>query len=66
MPAGSNDPLHLFTWSDYVDDEVFNRFTASTGIQVRVQTYDSNETMLTKMQAGAGSSLACYSHPTIW
>ncbi|MEY3299825.1 MAG: hypothetical protein RLZZ597_3085 [Cyanobacteriota bacterium] len=56
--SGPNDPLHLFTWSDYGDDEVFNRFTASTGIQVEVQTYDSNETMLTKMQSGGGQQFS--------
>lgn len=56
--AGPNDPLHIYTWSDYVDDDVFDRFTQATGISVEVQTYDSNETMLAKMQAGGGQQFS--------
>jgi spermidine/putrescine transport system substrate-binding protein len=57
-PADSDAPLHLYTWADYADDEVFDRFTQSTGIAVVVQTYDSNETMLAKIQAGGGQQFS--------
>jgi spermidine/putrescine transport system substrate-binding protein len=56
--ASSDGPLHLYTWADYADDELFNRFTQATGIPIKVQTYDSNETMLTKMQTGGGEQFS--------
>ncbi|NJL48340.1 MAG: spermidine/putrescine ABC transporter substrate-binding protein [Leptolyngbyaceae cyanobacterium SM2_5_2] len=57
-PANPDAPLYLYTWSDYADDEVFNRFTEVTGIPIQVQTYDSNETMLTKLQTGGGQQFS--------
>ncbi|PZV07641.1 MAG: polyamine ABC transporter substrate-binding protein [Leptolyngbya sp.] len=56
--AGNSKPLHIYTWSDYVDDEVYDRFTQATGIPIEVQTYDSNETMLAKIQAGGGQQFS--------
>ncbi|MGG6238694.1 polyamine ABC transporter substrate-binding protein [Nodosilinea sp. AN01ver1] len=56
--GSSAKPLHLYTWADYVDDEVFDRFTQVTGIPIEVQTYDSNETMLAKLQAGGGQQFS--------
>lgn len=53
-PANS-EPLHIYTWADYSNDEVYKRFTDETGIQVVADVYDSNETMLAKMQAGGGN-----------
>ncbi|WP_035994704.1 spermidine/putrescine ABC transporter substrate-binding protein [Leptolyngbya sp. KIOST-1] len=55
---GSTGPLHIYTWADYADSEVFDRFTQATGIPIVVQTYDSNELMLTKMQAGGGQQFS--------
>ncbi|MBD0335573.1 MAG: extracellular solute-binding protein [Cyanobacteria bacterium Co-bin13] len=52
--ASSDEPLYIYTWADYSDDEVYQRFTERTGIQVVADVYDSNETMLAKMQAGGG------------
>lgn len=53
--AGADDPLYIYTWADYSDDEVYQRFTERTGIQVVADVYDSNETMLAKIQAGGGN-----------
>jgi spermidine/putrescine transport system substrate-binding protein len=53
-PSATGEPLHLYTWADYSSDEVYARFTEQTGIQVIADVYDSNETMLAKMQAGGG------------
>jgi len=39
----------------YFDDELLSNFKASTGIQVIADVFDSNETMLAKMQVGGGS-----------
>ncbi|PSN10991.1 polyamine ABC transporter substrate-binding protein [filamentous cyanobacterium CCT1] len=56
--GGSAEPLHIYTWADYADDEVFDRFSQASGIPVEVQTYDSNETMLAKLQAGGGEQFS--------
>lgn len=48
--------LHVYTWADYTNDEMVNAFTEKTGIEVIVDIYDSNETMLAKMQAGGGDA----------
>jgi spermidine/putrescine transport system substrate-binding protein len=48
--------LHVYTWADYTNDELVNAFTEKTGIEVIVDIYDSNETMLAKMQAGGGDA----------
>jgi spermidine/putrescine transport system substrate-binding protein len=47
--------LNIYTWADYSDEEVYKRFTDKTGIEVVADVYDSNETMLAKMQAGGGA-----------
>lgn len=54
--SGSSGPLHIYTWADYADEEVYQRFTDQTGIEVISDIYDSNEAMLAKMQAGGGSA----------
>ena len=56
--GSSTEPLHIYTWADYADTEVFDRFTQTTGIPLEVQTYDSNEMMLAKMQAGGGQQFS--------
>lgn len=48
--------LHIYTWANYTDDELLKNFKDKTGIQVVVDTYDSNEAMLAKMQAGGGKA----------
>lgn len=53
-PAGDG-VLHIYTWADYTDDELAKQFTEATGIDVKIDVYDSNETMLAKMQAGGGA-----------
>jgi len=53
--SGSGDnTLHIYSWSVYVDDEMLADFEEKTGIQVIADIYDSNETMLAKLQAGGG------------
>ncbi|MEM8805199.1 MAG: extracellular solute-binding protein [Cyanobacteria bacterium P01_G01_bin.38] len=54
-PSGSGT-LNIYTWADYTDDELVNQFTEATGIEVKVDIYDANETMLAKLQAGGGDS----------
>jgi spermidine/putrescine transport system substrate-binding protein len=46
--------LHLYTWSDYLDPEVVAAFEKASQCRVKVDTFDSNETMYAKMLAGSG------------
>lgn len=54
--SGDAKTLHIYTWADYTDDELLKSFNNKTGIQVVVDTYDSNEAMLAKLQAGGGKA----------
>lgn len=45
--------LYLYNWSDYIPPELLKKFEADTGIKVTLDVYDSNETLLAKLQAGA-------------
>jgi len=46
--------LNIFTWSNYISDEIVEGFKQETDIQkVSVTTYDSNESLLARLQAGA-------------
>ena len=53
FPTAGTGEVHVYNWTDYIDPEELKRFTAETGIKVVLDTYDSNETLLAKLQAGA-------------
>ncbi|MBD2181786.1 ABC transporter substrate-binding protein [Aerosakkonema funiforme] len=53
-PSKNSDILYIYSFSTYLDRKLLRRFTAETGIKVVADVYDSNETMLAKMQAGGG------------
>ncbi|WP_090706162.1 MULTISPECIES: polyamine ABC transporter substrate-binding protein [unclassified Beijerinckia] len=44
--------VNVFNWSDYVDQKLLDAFTKETGIKVVYDTYDSNETLETRLLAG--------------
>lgn len=46
--------LLLYSWANYVPPALLKRFEAETGIVVTTDVYDSNNTMLAKLQAGGG------------
>jgi spermidine/putrescine transport system substrate-binding protein len=50
--CSSEDPkvLNLYNWSEYMPQEVLDRFTEETGIQVVYTTYDSNEAMYARLK----------------
>lgn len=53
--------LSLYNWSEYMPQEVMDRFTEETGIQVVYTTYDSNEAMYARLKLlddGAAYDLA--------
>lgn len=52
--CGSNkETLHVFTWSEYVDPELVERFEKEFDCVVKIDIFDSNETMRAKIQQGA-------------
>ncbi len=44
--------VNVYNWSDYMDPQVLADFTKETGIRVQYDTFDSNETLETKLLAG--------------
>ena len=58
--------LKLFNWSNYMPPDLLKRFEAETGIKVIVDSYDSNESMLSKLQAGGtGYDIVVPTGPTL-
>ena len=51
--------LRLFIWSEYIDPQVVKDFEKQNGVRVIIDTYESNESMLAKLQGGgSGYDLA--------
>ena len=44
--------VNFYNWSDYIEPSVIEAFTKETGIKVRYDTFDSNDTLETKLLAG--------------
>ncbi len=44
--------LNIYNWSDYIGDDTVKNFEKETGIKVRYDTFDSNETLHAKLVAG--------------
>jgi putrescine transport system substrate-binding protein len=44
--------VNVYNWSDYIDPGVIDAFTRATGITVRYDTFDTNDTLETKLLAG--------------
>jgi len=51
--AKAEGELFIYNWTEYTPPELIAKFEKETGIKVSVDTYDSNETLLAKLQAGA-------------
>src|SRR3546814_2016080 len=51
--AQAQGELFLYNWSNYFPPDLLTKFEKDTGIKVTLDVYDSNETMLAKLQAGA-------------
>jgi spermidine/putrescine transport system substrate-binding protein len=45
--------LNVYNWAEYISPTALRDFTTSTGIKIVYDTFDSNETLLAKLQAGA-------------
>ena len=44
--------VNIYNWSDYIAPRTIEDFTRETGIKVRYDTFDSNDTLETKLLAG--------------
>lgn len=51
--SSTESTLTIFTWADYLKEEVKERFEKEFKCKVVIDTFDSNEAMLAKLEAGA-------------
>jgi spermidine/putrescine transport system substrate-binding protein len=52
--------LHIYMWSDYIAEDTVPNFEKEFNCKVTLDTYESNEEMIAKLQAGAGGyDLVC-------
>ncbi|WP_246792978.1 extracellular solute-binding protein [Burkholderia perseverans] len=47
--------LHIGNWPDYFPASLLEKFQKETGIKTTLDTYDSDASLLTKLQAGGGT-----------
>ena len=50
--AAAQEKVVVYHWFEYIPQELLDQFTAETGIEVVMDTYDSNEAMLASLKAG--------------
>lgn len=58
LPAAAQDAekvLYFYNWTDYYPVELLAKFEEETGIKVILDGYDSNETLLAKLQTGGAA-----------
>lgn len=51
--ASDEQVVNLAIWANYLSPEMQEKFTAETGIKLRVSNYSSSEELLAKLQSGA-------------
>ncbi|MEQ8654891.1 MAG: extracellular solute-binding protein [Kiloniellales bacterium] len=54
--AQAEGKLSIYHWFEYIPQELLDKFTAQTGIEVTMDTFDSNEAMLATLKAGSMGS----------
>ncbi len=52
MAADEAGVVHVYNWSDYIDEEILKDFEKETGIKVVYDVFDSNDILETKLLAG--------------
>jgi putrescine transport system substrate-binding protein len=50
--SAADREVHVFNWSDYIDESLLGEFTEESGIKVIYDVYDSNDILETKLLAG--------------
>jgi spermidine/putrescine transport system substrate-binding protein len=51
-PALAAGELHIYNWGDYTNPKLIEKFEKAFNVKVSLDSYDSNETMLSKVRAG--------------
>lgn len=52
--CSKKETLYLFNWTYYTPDSVIAKFEEEFDVKVKVDNFDSNETMYSKLKAGGG------------
>lgn len=52
--AKDGGELNIYTWAEYVPQDVIDSFEQETGIRVNYTNFESNEEMLAKLETGKG------------
>jgi putrescine transport system substrate-binding protein len=50
--AAVAEEVRVYNWSDYIDEELLEKFETETGIELIYDVFDSNEVLETKLLAG--------------
>ncbi len=51
-PASAAGELKIYNWFDYLPQELIDKFSKAHDVEVTLDTYDSNETLLSRLKAG--------------
>lgn len=51
---GQTKDLNIFTWDGYIPQDVLDGYTEQTGVKINISNFESNEEMLTKLEATGG------------
>ena len=52
VDRGDGKTLRVFIWSEYIDPDLVKAFEKANGVRVVLDTFESNEAMLAKLQGG--------------
>lgn len=55
IDTSNTKQLNVYNCGDYIDPELVTKFEKETGIKVNYNTYDTNETMYSKLKDGSSS-----------
>ncbi len=50
--AAAEGELHIYNWGNYTNPDLIEKFSKEYDVDVTLDSYDSNETMLAKVQSG--------------
>ncbi len=53
--TSQSNKLVIYNWGDYIAPDLITKFTDETGIEVQYETFDSNESMYTKIKQGGAT-----------
>ena len=53
--AAAEEVVNVYNWYDYMDESVFDQFTAETGIKVNKMYFTTNEDMMVQLRVSPGA-----------